>query len=308
MAVNRRTFLGGLAAGAVAAPAVVRAAMQTGGRRIEKIGLQLYTVRDEMQKDFEGTIAKVAAIGYRELEFAGYFNQSPANVRAILDRHGLTSPSTHVDYASLDADKWSAVVEASHTIGHAFIVMPWFDDATRAQPDIWKKAAEKFNRAAAVSKKAGIQFAYHNHNFEFAGVDGKRPYDVLLAECDPSLVKFEMDLCWITAAGQDPLAYFHKYPGRFPMVHAKDSEALARRHPHPARRPRRSTSCCQASQTWAAASSTGSGFSPNRARRASSTILSSTISPRRRLRASRTATRTCRRCASDPIRAGTGCP
>jgi sugar phosphate isomerase/epimerase len=226
MGVTRRTFLGGLAAGMVAAPRALGAVAGIAARKIDTVGLQLYTVRDDMQKDFEGTLAKVAAIGYREVEFAGYFNQSPANVRAILARHGLKSPSTHVDYASLDEDKWPAVVEASHTIGHAFIVMPWFDDATRAQPDIWKKASEKFNRAAAVSRKAGIQFAYHNHNFEFAGVEGARPYDLLLADCDPSLVKFEMDLCWIEAAGQDPLTYFRKYPGRFPMVHAKDLKTL----------------------------------------------------------------------------------
>ena len=95
------------------------------------------------------------------------------------------------------------------------------DESIRNQPDSWKKIAETYNRAGDVSKKAGIQFAYHNHNFEYAPVDGKLPYDILLDTCDPNLVKMEMDLCWISAAGKDPLDYFRRYPGRFPLVHVK---------------------------------------------------------------------------------------
>jgi sugar phosphate isomerase/epimerase len=162
----------------------------------------------------------VAALGYKEVEFAGYFDQPPKTVRAMLDRHGLTSPSTHIDYASL-GDKLPQVIEASQIIGHRFIVNPWLDEEMRKQPDVWKKAAETYNRAGAMTAKAGIQFAYHNHHFEFVPVNGVRPYDFLLETCDPKLVKMELDLCWITVAGQDPLAYFQKYPGRFPMVHVK---------------------------------------------------------------------------------------
>jgi sugar phosphate isomerase/epimerase len=118
------------------------------------------------------------------------------------------------------------VVEASKIIGNSYIVMPWIEEVDRKDPDIWKKAAGVFNRAGEASKKAGIQFAYHNHWFEFLPVDGKKPYDILLAETDPNLVKMELDLCWITVAGSDPLAYFDKYPGRFPLVHAKDAKAI----------------------------------------------------------------------------------
>jgi sugar phosphate isomerase/epimerase len=135
------------------------------------------------------------------------------------------APSTHVDYDSL-GEKWPQVIEASKMIGHGYIVNPDIGDELRYQPDGWKRAAETFNRAGEASKKAGIQFAYHNHWFEFKPVNGKRPYDILLEECDPNMVKMELDLCWITVTGQDPLVYFHRYPGRFPLVHVKDMKRI----------------------------------------------------------------------------------
>jgi len=219
--MTRRTFLGQVAAGTILSTVAGRAAEH----RIERLGVQLYTVRDLMAKDFEGTLAKVAGAGYKEVEFAGYFKQSPQDVKAILARHGLTSPSTHIDYASL-GDGFPSVVEASRTIGHRYIVNPWLDEEMRKQPDVWKRVAATFNRAGEISKKAGIQFAYHNHHFEFVPADGTTPFEVLLKECDPELVKIELDLCWITVAQQDPLAYFKRYPGRFPLVHVKGLKKL----------------------------------------------------------------------------------
>lgn len=212
--MNRRTFLGTMAAAALAGRDAAAASIQ-------QVGMQLYTVRTDLEKDFAGTLTKVATIGYKEVEFAGYFNHTPQQVKDVLKANGLTAPSAHVDYGSLAADKWPAVLESAHAIGHTFLVNPWIDPAMRAQPGIWKRVAETYNRAGEASKKAGIQFAYHNHNFEFAPVEGKLAYDVLLEECDPALVKMELDLCWISAAGKDPLDYFKRYPGRFPMVHAK---------------------------------------------------------------------------------------
>jgi sugar phosphate isomerase/epimerase len=194
-------------------------------RRIERVGLQLYTVRDLMKADFDGTIAKVAAIGYKEVEFAGYFGRTGQQVRAACDKNGLEPISTHVQYDELD-DKFPSVIETSKTIGLKYIVCPWIPEDLRKSPDIWKQAAAKFNHCGEQSKKAGLQFAYHNHWFEFLPVDGKLPYDALLKECDGNLVKMEMDLCWITAAGSDPLKYFNLYPGRFPLVHVKDLKKL----------------------------------------------------------------------------------
>jgi sugar phosphate isomerase/epimerase len=190
-------------------------------RRLNNVGLQLYTVRDEMKKDVEATIARVAASGYTEVEFAGYFGKRPAEVRAILDRHGLTAPSAHI--GSIEPDAWHEALDAAHVIGHQYVVVPWIPVERRTGIDAYKKIAAEFNRAAEQARAASLQFAYHNHDFEFAPVDGKLPYDVLLAETDPKLVQMEMDLYWITKGGQDPLAYFARWPGRYPMVHVKDS-------------------------------------------------------------------------------------
>ncbi len=212
--VNRRAFLGTLAAAALAS-------RRAGAASIERVGMQLYTVRAEIAKDFSGTLARVAAIGYKEVEFAGYFNRKPEEVRDALKAHGLTAPAAHVDYASLAPDTLPAVIEAARTIGHTFLVNPWLDPALRSQPDIWPRVAETYNRAGEATRRAGIQFAFHNHNFEFAPVNGRLPYDILLETCDPALVKMELDLFWIAAAEKDPLDYFKRHPGRFPLVHVK---------------------------------------------------------------------------------------
>jgi sugar phosphate isomerase/epimerase len=214
MMIDRRTFMGTMGA-AYLATTRVRAAS------IQRVGVQLYTVRDAMQKDFEGTLAKVAAIGYKEVEFAGYFDKPPQQIKEILSRNNLTSPSAHIDYASLTGDAWSKAIGAAQTIGHEYLINAWVDEAVRKEPGSWKRIAETYNRAGEISQKAGIQFAYHNHNFEFAPVEGKLPYDFLLETCDPKLVQMEMDLCWITSAGKDPVDYFRRYPGRFPLVHVK---------------------------------------------------------------------------------------
>jgi sugar phosphate isomerase/epimerase len=194
-----------------------------GTHQIGKVGLQLYTVRTEMPKDFDGTIAKVAETGYKEVEFAGYFGHSPKATRAVLDKNGLTSPSEHIPYEDIEK-KWPETLEAANIVGQKFIVCPWIDEKQR-NADGWKRAAELFNKAGEASQKAGIQFCYHNHSFEFSpveGLGGEGAYDFLLTETDPKLVKMEMDLCWISVAGKDPVSYFEKYPGRFPMVHVKD--------------------------------------------------------------------------------------
>ena len=190
--------------------------------RIDKVGIQLYTVRDQMKADFEGTLAHIAQIGYKEVEFAGYFSHAPADVKAILDRHGLSSPSTHVAFES--DDQWKAALDAAKTIGHEYIVMPWIPQERRKTLDDWKNFAQVFNHAGQAAHDAGIQFAYHNHDFEFPKLDGQVPYDVLLQSTDPQLVKLEIDLYWITKAGQDPLDYFARWPGRIPLVHVKDSQ------------------------------------------------------------------------------------
>jgi sugar phosphate isomerase/epimerase len=224
-AMNRRTFLETATTVTAATLLTSKLGWAAAEHKIDKVGVQLYTVRDLMKDDFDGTIAKVAKIGYKEVEFAGYFGRTGAQVRAACDKNGLAAVSTHVQYDELD-DKFAGVIETSKTIGLKYIVCPWIPEDLRKSPDIWKQAAEKFNRCGEASKKAGMQFAYHNHWFEFLPVDGKLPYDALLKDCDAGLVKMEMDLCWITAAGGDPLKYFNQYPGRFPLVHVKDLKTM----------------------------------------------------------------------------------
>ncbi len=236
MAINRREFLSATLTTITAASVLgSRFSFAATQHRAEHIGVQLYTVRDAMQEDMDGTLAKVAAIGYKEVELAGfamdggkilYFTHSPEDLKASLDRHGLTAISTHVNYTSLSPENFPKVIEVSKMLGHRYIVNPWIDDDVRKQPDGWKQAAATFNHAGEMSKKSGIQFAYHNHWFEWFPVNGELPYDILLKETDPNLVKMEMDLCWITIAGQDPVKYFDLYPGRFPLVHVKDMKKL----------------------------------------------------------------------------------
>jgi len=220
-AIERREFVKTLAAAGVAI-AVPHARRTThDARRLDKVGIQLYTVRDQMKADFEGTLAHVAEIGYKEVEFAGYFDHTPADVRAILDRHGLSAPSTHIALGEIDA--WKASLDTAKAIGHEYIVVPWIPQEKRLTLDGWKNVAGVFNRAAQLAHDAGLQFAYHNHDFEFPKLEGQVPYDVLLQNTDPKLVQLEIDLYWITKGGQDPLNYFSRWPGRIPLVHVKDS-------------------------------------------------------------------------------------
>jgi sugar phosphate isomerase/epimerase len=219
--MDRRTFLGTLTAATILGNRLAKAAADE--RKIEHIGVQLYSVRGEMQKDFEGTLAKVAAIGYREVELAGLFNHSPQQAKAILDRDGMVAVSSHVDYKLLSSDLQKQL-EGAKTLGQSFIVCPSLDTKYR-NPEGLKRVCETFNHVGEESKKAGIQFAYHSHDFEFKPVGDKLLYDTLLEQTDPDLVKMEMDLFWITNAGKDPLPYFNRYPGRFPLVHVKDRKA-----------------------------------------------------------------------------------
>jgi sugar phosphate isomerase/epimerase len=228
--MDRRVFIGTLGAAALAA----RSAFAT---NIKNVGVQLYTVRGDFEKDFTGTLEKVAAIGYKEVEFAGYFGRTPQQVRDALKSFGLASPSAHLDFPTVsNPEKWARALEDAATIGQTFLVNPWVDESIRNQPDAWNRIAEVYNTAGAAANAHGIQFCYHNHNFEFyprEDAGGKLPFEILLGATDPKLVKMELDLCWISAAGKDPLDYFHRYPGRFPLVHVKGLRQVPAPSPTP---------------------------------------------------------------------------
>jgi len=197
-------------------------------RHLSAIGLQLYSVREEMKRDFEGSLQKVADIGYAEIEFAGFFGRSPQQVRDMLDRIGLRAPSAHIGFDDL-SKSLSAVLDTGHTIGLEYIVCPATDANLRRTLDDCKRLAETFNKFGAGSRAANIHFAYHNHDVDFAPVGETSLYEVLLAETDPELVKFEMDLYWVVMANRHPLDYFARFPGRFPMVHVKDMDGTSSR-------------------------------------------------------------------------------
>jgi len=215
--MQRRRVLEGLGAVALVGVRPARA------ERLQSIGLQLYTVRGDLERDFEGTLAEVAKVGFQEVELAGLFGRTARDVRASLDRHGLKAPSMHVDLPEIETG-FQRTLEAGSALGVRYVVCAWLAPGQRESLDLYKKHVETFNRAGEEAKKAGIQFGFHCHDFEFVPLEGVVPYDLLLTGTDSSLVQMEMDLYWITKAGADPLRYFREYPGRFPLVHVKDMD------------------------------------------------------------------------------------
>lgn len=195
---------------------------------IDGIGLQLYTVGDQLRTDFEGTIEKVAQIGYKQVEFAGYANKTPEQVRALLDRLKLKAPSTHIAMDALRKDA-ETQMHIAEIVGHEYITIPSLGrtDAPMNTVDAWKRIAEECNNLGTKLKARGIKLAFHSHSGEFVNVGGgKTGMDVFVTETDPALFTFQMDLGWARVASQDPVAWFNKYPGRFRMWHVKDFENL----------------------------------------------------------------------------------
>ncbi|MGV3710580.1 MAG: sugar phosphate isomerase/epimerase family protein [Gemmatimonas sp.] len=195
---------------------------------VDGIGVQLYTVGDQMRTDFEGTIEKVANIGYKQVEFAGYFNKTPEQVRALLDRLRIKSASTHIAMDTLRKDL-DTQIRFAEVIGHEYITIPSLGRTPTPMNtvDAWKRIAEECNEMGAKLKARNIKLAFHSHSGEFVDVGGGRTgMDVFISETDPSVFNFQMDLGWARVAGQDPVAWFKKYPGRFVMWHVKDFENL----------------------------------------------------------------------------------
>jgi sugar phosphate isomerase/epimerase len=191
------------------------------------LGIQLYTVRNDLKSDFRGTLGKLAAMGYRQVE-AGMvrdgkidFNGgTPREFRNMLNDAGLKIPSCHFQ-APKDDEEWAKNIDAAHQLGLEYMLCAAPPSGTDSL-EAWKRTAAFLNHLGTLSKKSGMQFAYHNHNAEYRVYEGTVAYDELLRSTDPSLVKMEMDCFWTTFAGKDPVAYFHKYPGRFPLLHIKD--------------------------------------------------------------------------------------
>lgn len=221
---SRRRFIHQTAA--LGAAALIPPLTQAQDRRVERVGLQLYTLRREMAENFEATLARVADLGFKEMEFAGYFGRSASDVRRVLERNGLTSPAAHIQLTAVRSNLQGEIDYAAE-LGQTYIVIPSLPDDERSLDD-YKRHAQTLNSAGEAARQAGLKMGYHNHDFEFARTGGQTHYDVLLNETDPELVDFEMDLFWINVAGSDPLAYFASHPGRFTMLHVKDRDTHGR--------------------------------------------------------------------------------
>ncbi len=202
------------------------------GKPPKNVGLQLYTLRSLMGKEPKETLKKVADIGYKEVETYGYadgkyFGMAPKEFKTYLSSLGLVTPSGHYMPDQLKKG-WGQIVDHAAEAGQKFMFCAFIMPNERTLDD-YKKFIDLFNQSGETCKKAGIQFGYHNHDFEFMNVDGQIPYDMILKGTDPDLVKMELDLYWAAFAKQDPVALFKQNPGRFPAVHMKDMAKTEKR-------------------------------------------------------------------------------
>lgn len=192
-------------------------------------GLGIYTVRDAMFSDPQGTLQRLKEIGYTDVELWSYdkgnfFNTPAAELKIMLDDLEMTASSLHVGIGPL-SNELDMVIEAASTLGQKYINCNYLSEEERQSLDQYRGYVDLFNAVGEKTKSAGMQFGYHNHDFEFFDFEGTKPYDLLLDGCDADLVKFEMDMYWMTYANEDPAAYFNRYPGRFPLWHVKDMDA-----------------------------------------------------------------------------------
>lgn len=238
---TRRQFMGAAAAASITTPIWLNAQPRRASALRIPIGLELYTVRDLLALDFDGTLRQMAAIGFREVEFAGFLGRTPAQIRTALQEAGLRCVSAHYTAQELQAALLQKIDEAK-AIGLRYMVcgFPWVANPRRFHIapgdrggmvralwndltlDDWRWNADLFNHFGEQTRKAGIQFCYHNNNYEFRRYGRTTGYDELVRRTDPALVKFELDCGWAVRAGSDPVAIMKRSPGRFPLLHAKD--------------------------------------------------------------------------------------
>lgn len=236
---SRRSFIKSsslLATAAVINPSIFAA-------KPDHIGLQLYTVRDAMQNDPAGTLARIAKLGYNSVEGATYtgsesfYGMNAASFSKLIKQNGLIIPSSHYRLGEEKTNggitkgtilhDWDKAVDDAAAVGIKYMVCAYLSEPERGNIDHYKVIAGQLNKAGERCKKAGIQLCYHNHDFEFGSQSGTLPYDILLNSTDKNLVKMEVDLYWITKAGKDPLVLFNQHPGRFPLWHVKDMDKTA---------------------------------------------------------------------------------
>ena len=229
----RRNFIKNitLSAAAFSIGSLAKAAPAT-----QPLGVQLWTIRSYLQKDLIGSLSRLAKLGYNEVELfdydGTYWGKQPKEFSKICNDLGLKIISSHYMTGRHDGGKlpgtllngWQKAVDDSAAMGVPYMICAWLYKEERTSLDLYKQLADMLNKGGETCHKSNIQFGYHSHNFEFPPIDGVVPYDFLLQNTDKDLVKMEADLYWIIKAGVNPIDYFKKYPGRFPLWHVKDME------------------------------------------------------------------------------------
>jgi sugar phosphate isomerase/epimerase len=234
--LSRRSFLVSAGAG-VAAGSMVSSMAFAAGTQIP-LGIQMWTVKSEAEKDLEGTLRTLYKFGFREIEFAGFYGKTATEIAALLKSIGLTPVSMHSGADDI-ASKGDAIIADAKTLGLKYIVcsspmssaakakLDWPNKMDALDLSDWKMNADLFNKFGAQVKAAGLTFGYHNHHVEFKKFGNQSGFDALFGACDPKLVKIELDVGWAVAARQDPIAILNQYKGRVIALHVKDIGKLA---------------------------------------------------------------------------------
>jgi sugar phosphate isomerase/epimerase len=253
--LNRRNFINAtsVGAGSLFIANTVQSSLFSKNARLEKIGLQLFSVPKLLEQDFEGTLKTLSRIGYKELEFygpypfstkkardswnavtpslgfsgSGFFGRTATQTKEMLDEYGLSAPSMHVDLDTL-RKSMSAIAEAGHILGTSYIGLPAIPQDERANLDAYKRMADEFNKIGEAAQKVGLKFFYHNHGYGLSEMEGAIPFDVILQRTDPKLVFLEMDIYWMTAGGADLVKYLDDNVNRFKLMHVKDMSRQVR--------------------------------------------------------------------------------
>lgn len=237
---SRRKFIKVSAAGALGALVFSQYGCKTGGKphpvtaiadpKSFGLGLQLYTIRDAMARDVQGSLKKVSDIGYKYIELAAYadgmfYGYKPSDFKTIVNDFGMEILSSHtqVEAEGITLGNARKMADDHAVLGVKYCIQPWIVEEARKTIASYQKMVADWNKVGEIMKDNGIQFGYHNHNFEFNELEGKIPYyDIFMVELDKDLVTMELDLFWTIKAGQNPLDIFNKYPGRFQLFHMKD--------------------------------------------------------------------------------------
>lgn len=220
--MDRRSFVYAMAASMASGVPVSHRSMAAA--RLDRIGLELYAVRDAMQRDPERTLAQVREIGYRDVELLwsmDNFGRTPRQVRATLDQEGLRAPSAHIAPEAL-VDGWERSLDTAKLLGHEYLIVPTLPPDTERSLDRWRYWADQFNRAGAAARKAGIWLAFHNEPDHLKPIEGEIPYEVFVERTHPAAVRHQLDVGNMALGGADPLEYFEKYRDRYWSFHIKD--------------------------------------------------------------------------------------